>query len=247
MGVGVAGSSQNVIPAPLLCTAVAAGSANAVDYLAGPHILVAFQNYVKHGMDAQARALNKVENLQGSLPKWLGWDINELNESPLTAAVMHNQLNVARKMWEYRPELMLDAMDAKTKFTGFNFLLSAAWGLGGPEMIDFLLSKGCSSSERDIRGYMEHLPYSQSAEKAATLKHVLKVLLKELTSELLAQKSKDAYNTPLMKRGDQDNVKALVQFGIDPSVYLMKDSIGSTVLHVAEQNSSVATVPILIK
>ncbi|KAI0317674.1 hypothetical protein OF83DRAFT_1283227, partial [Amylostereum chailletii] len=114
-------------------------------------------------MDVQARALKMMENLQGSLPKWLGWDINELDESPLTAAVVHNQLNVVRKMWEYRPELMLDAMDARTKFSGFNALLSAAWGSavlsatwgesGGPEMIDFLLSKGCSPSERDIRGW----------------------------------------------------------------------------------------------
>jgi ankyrin repeat protein len=45
----------------------------------------------------------------------------------------------------------------RTKFVGFNALLTAAYYCSSTEIVDFLLEKGCNPSERDARGYVKFL------------------------------------------------------------------------------------------
>jgi hypothetical protein len=108
---------------------------------------------------------------------------------------------------------------------------------------------------------------SQHAKRANFVAHLLKTLPAESTHELLAQTSKGASNTvrfvlapsgililtallqPLMlavKRGYIETTRAIVNFGIDPAILMMKDAHGSTTLHIAAQNTNTVLAEILL-
>ena len=115
---------------------------------------------------------------------------------------------------------------------------------------------------------MYHLAcLSQKYMRVKFVVHLLKTLPEELTHELMAQTSKDAFNTvrlsylhlvshdsvwpqPLMlavKRGNATTTQTILEFGIDPTVLLIRDANGSTPLHVAVQKEDPVLAELLLK
>ncbi|KAI9451557.1 hypothetical protein BJY52DRAFT_1297191 [Lactarius psammicola] len=176
----------------LLRSAIGSGATKVVDYLAGPRPIAAFTHYVETHNDDIAQYLKSINNLGAVLPDLLGWQSDELNESPLLCAVIDNRLDVLKQLFALKPNLMEEVLHLRVRFLGFNTLLAAAYYCSGTEIVDFLLEKGCDPSERDTRG-------------VKFVEHLLKTLPEELTHELMAQTSREASNTPLMlavKRGN---------------------------------------------
>ncbi|KAI0059307.1 ankyrin [Artomyces pyxidatus] len=255
-GLNVGGKKMQQLPEPqgrrkidipnryiLLREAIHVGASKIVGYLAGPRPLAAFQHYAASHSDDRALYIRQIEDFESVLPKQLGWEINERNESPLTSAILYGQFDLLKKLFEYQPNMMTTAMNLRVQFVGFNAFLTAAFSASSPEIIDFLLEKGCDPSERDARGWnVYHLvAVSPNPKRRLFLDHLLKTLPKEMTREMMSQQSREALNTPLMlavKRGSTASVRSMLEFGIDRSVFLLKDVSGSNVLHVAVQQAS---------
>ena len=100
-------------PVSMLSTAVSSDAVNVIDYLASSRVLEAFRYYAEHGNDAQAKILKSTEDLKGSLMQWLGWEANEIRESPLTVGIRVDRILAVKKLWEHEPKLMLEAMNLK--------------------------------------------------------------------------------------------------------------------------------------
>ncbi|KAH9970349.1 ankyrin repeat-containing domain protein, partial [Lactifluus volemus] len=235
----------------LLYNAISSGATKVVEYLAGPRPLAAYAYYAVTHNDDIAQFLKMVDNLEAALPDLLGWKVDELNESPLLGVVINGKLDILKQMFSLKPNLMEEALHQRSKFVGFNALLTAAFYCSSTEIVDFLLERGCNPSERDARGWnIYHLAcLSQHAKRANFVAHLLKTLPVELTHELLAQTSKGASNTPLMlavKRGYIATTRAIVNFGIDPVILMIKDAHGSTPLHIAAQNTNTVLAEILL-
>jgi hypothetical protein len=94
----------------LLRSAIALGATKIVEYLAGPRVLAAYTDYAAAQSDDIAQYLRSVDNLETALPGLLGWQIDELNESPLLCAVIHNKLDILKQLIVLKPDLMEEAI-----------------------------------------------------------------------------------------------------------------------------------------
>ena len=94
----------------LLRNAIASGATKIVEYLAGPRILAAYTYYAATHSDEIAQYLKNVGNLEKTLPDLLGWKIDDLNESPLLCAVIHNELDILKQLFVLKPNLMEEAL-----------------------------------------------------------------------------------------------------------------------------------------
>ncbi|KAF8265333.1 hypothetical protein EI94DRAFT_356458 [Lactarius quietus] len=236
----------------LLRSAIRSGATKVIDYLAGPRLIAAFTHYTETHDDDPAQYLKSIDSLGAVLPDLLGWKSDELNESPLLCAVISDRLDVLKQMFALKTSLMQEALHLRVRFVGFTPLLASAYYGSGTELVDFLLEKGCDPSERDTRGWnIYHLVcLSPSNKRVKYVEHLLKTLTKELTHELMAQTSKEAFNTPLMlavKRGNVTTVRSILEFGIDPTILLLRDADGSTPLHVAVQKEDPVLAELLLK
>ncbi|KAH9034021.1 hypothetical protein EDB83DRAFT_2296389 [Lactarius deliciosus] len=236
----------------LLRSAITSGATKVIDYLAGPRPIAAFTHYAETHDDDIAQYLKSIDNLGAVLPDLLGWKFDELNETPLLCAVIDNKIDVLKQLFALKPNLMEEALHLRVKFIGFNPLLAAAYCCSGTEIVDLLLEKGCDPSERDFRGWnIYHLACLSSNNKGLKfVEHLLKTLPEELTHELMTQTSKEASNTPLMlavKRENAAIARTILEFGINPTVFLLRDADGSTPLHVAVQNAGTALAEALLK
>lgn len=233
----------------LLRSAISSGATKVIDYLAGPRPIAAFTHYADTHNDDIAQYLKSIDNLGVVLPDLLGWKSDDLNESPLLCAVINNRLDVLQQLFALKPNLMEEMLHLRVRFVGFNALLAVAHYCSGTEIVDFLLEKGCDPSERDIRGWnIYHNALLSSNVKF--VEHLLKTLPRELTHELMAQTSKEAFNTPLMlavKRGNAAAARSILEFGVDPAVLLLRDADGSTPLHAAVQKADTVLVEVLLK
>jgi hypothetical protein len=90
----------------LLRNAIALGATKAVEYLAGARVLAAYTDYAAAQSDDIAQYLKSVDKLEAALPGLLGWQIDELNESPLLCAVIHNKLDILKQLVALKPDLM---------------------------------------------------------------------------------------------------------------------------------------------
>ena len=90
----------------LLRNAIALGATKVVEYLAGPRVLAAYTDYAATQSDDIAQYLKSLDNLETALPGLLGWQIDELNESPLLCAVIHNKLDILKQLIALKPNLM---------------------------------------------------------------------------------------------------------------------------------------------
>jgi hypothetical protein len=94
----------------LLRNAIALGATKVVEYLAGPRVLAAYTDYAAAQSDDIAQYLKSVDDLEIALPGLLGWQIDELNESPLLCAVIHNKLGILKQLVALKPHLMEEAL-----------------------------------------------------------------------------------------------------------------------------------------
>jgi hypothetical protein len=94
----------------LLRNAIAVGATKVVEYLAGPRVLAAYKDYAAAQSNDIARYLRSVDNLETALPGLLGWQIDELNESPLLCAVIHSELDILKQLISLKPKLMEEAV-----------------------------------------------------------------------------------------------------------------------------------------
>lgn len=94
----------------LLRSAIASGATKIVEYLASPRALAAYADYAAAQSDDIALYLRGIDNLKTALPDLLGWKIDELNESPLLCAVIHNNLEMLKQLIALKPNLMEEAL-----------------------------------------------------------------------------------------------------------------------------------------
>ncbi len=94
----------------LLRNAITLGATKVVEYLAGPRVLAAYTEYAAAQSDDIAQYLRGFDNLETALPGLLGWQIDELNESPLLCAVIHNKLDILKQLIVLKPDLMEEAL-----------------------------------------------------------------------------------------------------------------------------------------
>ena len=94
----------------LLRSAITHGAAKIVEYLAGPRPLAAYTYYAETHSDDIAQHLKSFENMGTVLSGLLGWQVDELNESPLLSAVIHNKIDILKQLFVLRPNLMEEAL-----------------------------------------------------------------------------------------------------------------------------------------
>ena len=94
----------------LLRNAIDYGATKVIDYLAGLRPVTAFTHYAETHDDETAQYLRSIDNLSAVLPDLLGWQINELNESPLLCAVIDNKPGVLKQLIALKPSLMEEAL-----------------------------------------------------------------------------------------------------------------------------------------
>ena len=80
---------------PLVWRVAQSRAKNLVQYLGGDGPLVAYKHYSITHNDTRAIKLRR-SNLAKMLPEWLGWKVNSLGESPLTAAVLSRDLGTLK-------------------------------------------------------------------------------------------------------------------------------------------------------
>jgi hypothetical protein len=94
----------------LLRSAISAGATKVVDYLAGPRPLGAYAYYAVTHSDNIAQYLKSLDNLEAALPDLLGWQVDELNESPLLCAVINDKSDILKQLFALKPNLMEEAL-----------------------------------------------------------------------------------------------------------------------------------------
>ncbi|KAF5379120.1 hypothetical protein D9615_005878 [Tricholomella constricta] len=214
-----------------------------VEYLAGDRPLAAYRHYATTGGDERAYQLRRIPDLEKVLPQWLGWTISNLGDSPLMAAVIGGSLDLIKALFAKKPKFMASCLHESVKFTAYNALMLAVDKGCDKDIIDYLLAKSISPAvndsvrgSRDARWNIYHILCSRNF--ADLIEHLLAKLPRDVNEALLAQRSKERFNTPLhlaVKRGATRTVKLIVDF--TKSTLLMRDLDGSTPLHCAIQES----------
>ncbi|KAI0325229.1 ankyrin [Cubamyces sp. BRFM 1775] len=228
-------SSGHIDP-PLLWKAAHDGAIGIIEYLATERPVAAYDYYVSTHSDERAQALrrNRIR-----IPQRLGWAPNELNETVITGAVMGDRIEVIEILVKMRPAEMQSALMTRIHYAGMNNILVAVNIGCSQAMFDYLLTKGVSPTDTDIRGWnvYHHLATSKTDKHIALLEHVLSKLPEDVTARLLCQQSKGALNTPLHLAVKRNNLRALdMLLRKEAPVFSMRDQDGSTPLHVAIRN-----------
>ncbi|KZV73630.1 ankyrin [Peniophora sp. CONT] len=237
---------------PMVRLAAGYGSLQVLEYLSSSRPLSAYQAFVDaHPDKKNARNIVKSASeaeLPNALRRWLGWNLNVLNESVLLNAICADRLDVVRSLFGLEPELMSDCLLARAKFSGLTPLLAAVRAGVQAELFDYLLARGADPAEHDARGWnVFHILAAvderekdkyEKYEKLA--KHLVDKLPQDLVLALLGQQSYGAQNTPLMLAVKQDRpalVALYTSLHLPDSVYLARDASASTVLHAAAQHA----------
>lgn len=91
---------------PLLWKAFRAGSLKMIDYLSGDGPAAAYKFYASSNEGDRAEKIRAMlPNFTSALPRLLGWTSSNLNESPLTAALLSGEIDVMQKLFEKSPKL----------------------------------------------------------------------------------------------------------------------------------------------
>lgn len=108
----------------LLRSAIEHGAAKVVEYLAGARPLAAYTYYVATQSDYIAQHLKSLENLGAVLPDLLGWQVDELNESPLLCAVIHDKIDILKQLFVLKPNLMEEAIHQRYELSRTYFVVT---------------------------------------------------------------------------------------------------------------------------
>ncbi|KAL0063012.1 hypothetical protein AAF712_010143 [Marasmius tenuissimus] len=222
---------------PLVWRAAHAGSSAILDYLKSERPLDAYRHYSMCNSDPLAISLRRTSDLDKVLPQWLGWTINAIGESPLSAALLRANLSVVKRLFENDPKLMSMALRQEIKLIGYNLLMLAVHCGCATEMVDYLLSKGLSPTQVDSRGWNIYHILAGSGN-SLLFQHFLKILPRDMSQALLIQPSKKNFDTPLhlaVENRYKDVVEAITDF--DKSSSLIRNVKGSLPLHTAVLNA----------
>lgn len=108
-----AGSDKDSIgPTPLVWTAIQHGAGDILKYLATERPLAAYRYYFSTNT-SDKRSRNVPNDFATILPGKLGWSANPLQETPLTAAVMSDNLDSLRLLFASHPKLMREFLHYK--------------------------------------------------------------------------------------------------------------------------------------
>ncbi|TFK33687.1 hypothetical protein BDQ12DRAFT_766148 [Crucibulum laeve] len=233
---------------PLLWSAISGGAKATVEYLNSERPLAAYRFFASTARTSErTERIRRTMDLQKVIPEWLGWTITPIGDSPLFAAIVGNDLDILKLLFKQKPSIMAQAVKEKIKFLGYNPILFASHHGCSSEIIDFLLSKGISPTEKDtIKGWniYHHIAVKNHWK---LLEHLLRKLPRDVSEALLAQQSKGRHNTPLLlavKTKANRIAKLMVDF--DKSTVVSRDIDGSTPLHIAASNGSVEITQLLL-
>ena len=95
---------------PLAWTAAHDGAIECVQYLASERALAAYRYYASTHSDHRAKYLRRID---GQVAQRLGWRVDELNESVITAAVIGDELELLKTVVDMRPAQLQDALMAR--------------------------------------------------------------------------------------------------------------------------------------
>ncbi|KAF7337713.1 Ankyrin repeat protein [Mycena sanguinolenta] len=231
---------------PLLWQAASAGACEIVKYLAGDRPLSAYRFYSLSNSDERALGLRQVEHLEQLLPRWLGWVITPLGETPLFAGIESKSLGVIRTLVsDPSPFPLRELMLAeRVKGLGVNALMFAIYLNCDTELVNFLLKRFVSPVVLDETNGFNIFHYMCDKDHIELLKHSLHKLPLDHVKLLLAQQTKDLHQTALhiaVQRGHIDAVCAMLKFltawNVIGDFLHVRDANGSTALHVAVQAS----------
>jgi hypothetical protein len=160
----------------LVIKAAMKGANDVLVYLHGHRPLTAYQYFAStNSNNPQSRLQKTLSQLSALLPHLLGWTINDLNESPLTAATLTNKLETLKLLFVLSPELLATALHTRyaiptthiqsililfhwnvdrIKFCHFSALLVAVDRGCSPDLFDYLLSLGASVMDVDHREFV---------------------------------------------------------------------------------------------
>ncbi|KAL0573061.1 hypothetical protein V5O48_008902 [Marasmius crinis-equi] len=242
------GDEASIRP-PLLWRAMVLGSSSVVDYLKTERPLEAYRYYAMCNSDELAISLRRTSNLDKVLPQWLGWTINSIGESPLSAAILSRKLKMVKQMFGHDPKLMSSALKENIKFIGFNLLMVAVHCGCTTKMADFLLSNGLNPAQTDSsRGWNIYHILAGAGGDFLLFQHFLKKLPRDVSEALLVQQSKRWLDTPLhlaVKNGRNDLVGAIISF--DKSSLIIRNTKGSLPLHIAVLDSRPGITKLLLE
>ncbi|KAH6890099.1 ankyrin repeat protein [Coprinopsis sp. MPI-PUGE-AT-0042] len=226
-----AAGSVDVIP--LVWQAARAGANKILEYLAGDKPLAAFRYHATACSTSRAEQLRRTPDWGQALPKWLGWLISDLGESPLSAAILGNNLETIKVLFAKQPKLLKSALHEKIKFCGFNAFLLASTRYD-TNILDFLLAKSVSPAERDTTKGWNVFHFACSNNKVPLVQYLLKKLPKDVSQALLTQESKIRRNTPLHLAASTGAYKVIdILVKLEPGLATVRNIDGQTPLHLA--------------
>ncbi|KIK54450.1 hypothetical protein GYMLUDRAFT_63236 [Collybiopsis luxurians FD-317 M1] len=244
-------TQENTVP--VLWRAIQQSASKIVEYLNSARPLEAYRFYAMTNSNEMAIRLRRMTDLEKVLPSLLGWNINAIGESPLTTAVLSQNLDMIKLLFAKKPKLIwsellgLTISDSRIKFSGWSPLMIAARVGCDSDTIDFLLANGQSPLETDQvkRWNVYHALAAQG--QAKLLEHLLKKLPRDVNEALLVQQSKGALETPLHLAVSARHYRissAIIDY--TKAGLMMYDVSGSIPLHIAVANSQVKTVQKLV-
>ena len=95
---------------PLAWTAAHDGAVECVRYLASERALAAYRYYASTHSDERAKYLRRID---GQIAQRLGWYVNELKESIITAAVIGDKVDLLKAIIDLRPAQLQDSLMAR--------------------------------------------------------------------------------------------------------------------------------------
>ena len=98
---------------PILWKAAKAKAKAVVEYLAGNRPLAAYSFYASTHSDGRAIWLRRTTDLEKLLPTWLGWAVTSMGDSPFIAAIIGNDLDVVKLLFQKAPKLMATTVHQK--------------------------------------------------------------------------------------------------------------------------------------
>ncbi|PPR01075.1 hypothetical protein CVT24_000396 [Panaeolus cyanescens] len=201
---------------PLLWTAAREGAEKIIDYLSSDKPVAAYKFYSLSHSDEKAIWLRRTKDLEKKLPALLGWTINSLGESPVTAAILGGALDSLKVLEKKDQKLITAAYETKLKFIGISPFKLAVKAKLETKMLDYILAKSPDAVyDRDLlKGWnlYHELAYSRDS---VLVEHFLKKLPRSTNEALLSQRSKHRWNTPLLiavKQGATSVVKLFLQY-----------------------------------
>lgn len=98
---------------PILWKAAKAKAKAIVEYLAGDRPLTAYRFYASTHSDERAIWLRRMTDLDKHLATWLGWTMDDIGDSPFMAAIIGNDLDTIKVLFQKAPRMMAPTIHQK--------------------------------------------------------------------------------------------------------------------------------------